>query len=215
MRGGYTGRILFVDLAQGKISVELAVDELYQNFFGGYGIGARILFSRQQAKVDPLGPDAMLGFVTGLLTGTPALFGSRYVVVGKSPLTGTWGDANSGGDFGPYLKFSGYDAVFFSGISPSPVYLSIDNCKAELRPADKLWGKDTWKTESLLQTELGKEARIACIGPSGENLSLISCIINNKGRAAGRSGLGALMGSKKLKAVAVKGNRPVPLVHEL
>jgi len=215
MAGGYMGRILFVDLSQGKISEELAVEDLYQNFFGGYGLGARILFSRQKAKVDPLGPDAMLGFVAGLLTGTPALFGSRYVVVGKSPLTGTWGDANSGGDFGPYLKFSGYDAVFFTGISPNPVYLLIDNCKAELRPADKLWGRDTWETESLLQDELGKEARIACIGPAGESLSLISCIINNRGRAAGRSGLGALMGSKKLKAVAVKGNKPVPLAHEL
>jgi aldehyde:ferredoxin oxidoreductase len=209
------GKMLFVDLTNGKITRELAVDELYQNFFGGYGIGARVLFSRQKAKVDPLGPDAMLGFVAGLLTGTPALFGSRYVVVGKSPLTGTWGDANSGGDFGPYLKFAGYDAVFFTGISPSPVYLFIDNCKAELRPADKLWGKDTWETESLLQDELGKEARIACIGPSGESLSLISCIINNRGRAAGRSGLGALMGSKKLKAVAVKGNQIVPLANEL
>jgi aldehyde:ferredoxin oxidoreductase len=215
MAGGYMGRILFVDLTSGKISQELAVPDLYQNFFGGYGIGARVLFSRQKAKVDPLGPDAMLGFVAGLLTGTPALFGARYVVVGKSPLSGTWGDANSGGDFGPYLKFSGYDAVFFSGVSPSPVYLSIDNCKAELRPADKLWGKDTWETESLLQDELGKEARIACIGPSGESLSLISCIINNGGRAAGRSGLGAVMGSKKLKAIAVQGNQKVPLAREL
>jgi len=215
MAGGYMGRILFVDLTHGKISVELAVEDLYENFFGGYGIGARVLFSRQKAKVHPLGPDAMLGFVSGLLTGTPSLFGSRYVVVGKSPLTGTWGDANSGGDFGPYLKFSGYDAVFFTGTSPTPVYLSIDNCKAELRPADKLWGRDTWETESMLQDELGKEARIACIGPSGESLSLISCIINNKGRAAGRSGLGAVMGSKKLKAVAVQGNQKVPVAHEL
>jgi aldehyde:ferredoxin oxidoreductase len=215
MRGGYMGRMLFIDLSSGKISEELAVDDLYQNFFGGYGIGARILFSRQKAKVDPLGPDAMLGFVAGLLTGTPALFGARYVVVGKSPLTGTWGDANSGGDFGPYLKFAGYDAVFFSGVSPSPVYLSINNCKAELKPADKLWGKDTWETETMLQDELGKDARITCIGPSAEKLSLISCIINNRGRAAGRSGLGAVMGSKKLKAIAVQGNLEVPLAHEL
>jgi aldehyde:ferredoxin oxidoreductase len=215
MAGGYMGRILFVDLTEGKISCELAAEELYQDFFGGYGIGARVLFSRQKANVDPLGPDTMLGFVAGLLTGTPALFGSRYVVVGKSPLTGTWGDANSGGDFGPYMKFSGYDAVFFSGISPSPVYLSIDNCKAELKSADKLWGKDTWETESILQDELGKETHIASIGPSAENLSLISCIINNRGRAAGRSGLGAVMGSKKLKAIAVKGEQEVPIAHDL
>jgi aldehyde:ferredoxin oxidoreductase len=214
MSGGYIGKILFVDLTQAKISEEFALEDLYQNFLGGYGIGARILFSRQKAKVDPLGPDAMLGFVTGVLTGTPALFGSRYVVVGKSPLTGTWGDANSGGDFGPHMKFAGYDAVFFSGISPAPVYLFIDNGKAELRKADKLWGKDTWETESLLKTELGTDARVACIGPAGEGLSLVSCIINNKGRAAGRSGLGAVMGSKKLKAVVVRGNKTVPVARE-
>jgi aldehyde:ferredoxin oxidoreductase len=215
MAGGYMGRFLFVDLTQGKISDELAVDDLFQDFFGGHGIGARVLFSRQKANVDPLGPEAMLGFVAGLLTGTPAPFGSRYVVVGKSPLTGTWGDANSGGDFGPYLKFSGYDAVFFSGISPSPVYLAIDNCKAALKPADKLWGKDTWETESMLQAEYGKESRVTCIGPAGENQSLISCIINDRGRAAGRSGLGAVMGSKKLKAIVVKGEVTVPIANKL
>ncbi len=214
MADGYMGKILFIDLNQGNIQEEFAEDRLYENFLGGYGIGARILFSRQEAKVDPLGPDAMLGFVAGLLTGTPALFASRYVVVGKSPLTGTWGDANSGGDFGPHLKFAGYDAVFFSGISPSPVYLFIDNTKAELRKADKLWGKDTWETESMLKDELGKDVRVACIGPAGERLSLISCIINNEGRAAGRSGLGAVMGSKKLKAVVVRGNQKVSVAHE-
>lgn len=214
MADGYMGKILFVDLTQGNIREEFAEDRLYQDFLGGYGIGARILFSRQEAKVDPLGPDAMLGFVTGLLTGTPALFGSRYVVVGKSPLTETWGDANSGGDFGPHLKFAGYDAVFFSGISQTPVYLFIDNTKAELKKADKIWGKDTWETESLLKDELGKDVRVACIGPAGESLSLISCIINNEGRAAGRSGLGAVMGSKKLKAVVVRGNQKVSLARE-
>ena len=213
--GGYMGKMLFVDLNQGKISEEFTVDELYQNFLGGYGMGARVLFSRQKAEVDPLGPDAMLGFVTGILTGTPALFGTRYVVVGKSPLTGTWGDANSGADFGPHMKFAGYDAIFFSGISPTPVYLFIDNGKAELRNAEQLWGKDTWETEALLKEELGTDVRISCIGPAGESLSLISCIINNKGRAAGRSGLGAVMGSKKLKAVAVRGDKNVPVAHEL
>src|SRR4030043_1098067 len=136
MAGGYIGKILFVDLTQRKIVEEFAIDDLYQNFLGGYGVGARILFSRQKAKVGPLGPDAMLGFVTGVLTGTPALFGSRYMAVGKSPLTGTWGDANSGGDFGPHLKFAGYDAIFFTGISPAPVCLFIDDGKAELRKAD-------------------------------------------------------------------------------
>ena len=205
MSGGYMGKMLFVDLNQGKISEEFTVDDLYQNFLGGYGMGARILFSRQKAKVDPLGPDAMLGLVTGVLTGTPALFGTRYVVVGKSPLTGGWGDANSGGDFGPHMKFAGYDAVFFTGISPTPVYLFIDNGKAELRRRRKAVGQGHLGDRGSSQRGAWQRCRIACIGPAGESLSLISCIINNKGRAAGRSGLGAVMGSKKLKAVAVRG----------
>ena len=148
------------------------------------------------------------------LTGTPALFGSRYTVVGKSPLTATWGDANSGGDFGPYLKFNGYDAVFIEGVSDVPVYLLIENSRAELRRADHLWGQDTWDTEALLRRELGKDARVACIGPSGERLSLISCIVNNRGRVAGRSGLGAVMGAKRLKAVVLRGKGEVPVADK-
>ncbi len=214
MSGGYVGKILFVDLSNAKVWEESQDESLYRNFLGGYGLGARIIFSRQKAKVDPLGPDAMLGLVTGILTGTPALFGSRYMAVGKSPLTGTWGDANSGGDFGPHLKFAGYDAVFFTGIAPTPVYLFINDGKAELRKADRLWGKDTWETEELLQAELGNDVRVACIGPAGESKSLIAGIVNNKGRVAARSGLGAVMGSKKLKAVAVRGNLKVSVAHE-
>jgi aldehyde:ferredoxin oxidoreductase len=214
MTGGYMGKMLFVDLAQARVWEEVLEESLCRNFLGGYGLGARVLFTRQKAGVDPLGQDSILGFVTGPLTGTPALFGSRYAVVGKSPLTGTWGDANSGGDFGPYLKFSGYDAVFFLGISPSPVYLLIDVGKAQLRDAGELWGKDTGETESALQAKHGGDTHVSCIGPSGEQVSLISCIINNRGRAAGRSGLGAVMGSKKLKAIAVKGDRAVPVAHE-
>jgi len=214
MTGGYMGRMLFVDLSQGKVWDEIPEENLYRDFIGGYGIGARIIFERQRPKIDPLGPDAILGFITGPLTGTPTLIGSRYVVVGKSPLTGTWGDANSGGDFGPHLKFAGYDAVFFHGISERPIYLYIEDGKAELRNADHLWGKDSHETEDMLQAELGRDVRIACIGPSGERVSLISCIINNKGRAAARSGLGAVMGSKKLKAIAVRGQQVVPLAHK-
>jgi aldehyde:ferredoxin oxidoreductase len=131
--------------------------------------------------------------------------------VGKSPLTGTWGDANSGGEFGPYLKFAGYDAVFFIGISDRPVYLLVDNGKAELKDAAHLWGKDTYETEGILEDEYGSESRVSCIGPSGEKLSLISCIINRRGCAAGRSGLGAVMGSKRLKAIVARGNQTVAL----
>jgi aldehyde:ferredoxin oxidoreductase len=205
------GKMLFVDLAKKEIKEEVLDEKLCRQFIGGYGLGARILFSRQKAGADPLGPDNILGFVTGPMTGTSALGGSRYVVVGKSPLTGTWGDANSGGYFGPNLKFAGYDAVFFTGISEKPVYLFIDNGQAEIRGAAHLWGKDTFETEDILRSELGKDVEVACIGPSGENLSLIAAVMNNKGRAAARSGLGAVMGAKKLKAVAVRGNMKIPI----
>jgi aldehyde:ferredoxin oxidoreductase len=209
------GKVLWVDLARQQLKDELLDEKTMRDFLGGYGLGARILFSRQKGGVDPLGPDAILGLVTGVLTGTDAMGGSRYVMVGKSPLTGGWGDANSGGNVGPYLKFAGYDAVFFTGISKKPVYLLIDNGKAELKDASKLWGKDTFDTQDILRAEHGKELEVACIGPAGEKLSLIAAVMNNKGRAAGRSGLGAVMGSKKLKAIAVKGNMKIPVADEV
>jgi aldehyde:ferredoxin oxidoreductase len=211
MAGGYIGRILFVNLSIGEIHEETPEEKLYHDFIGGYGIGARILYSRQKGGVDPLGPENTLGLITGPLTGTPATVGTRYTAVAKSPLTGGWGDANSGGYFGPVLKFAGYDGVFFTGVSERPVYLFIDNGKAELRDARHLWGKDTYETEDALKAELGEAAEIVSIGPSGEKLSLISCIITRRGAAAGRSGLGAVMGSKKLKAVVARGNQEVPI----
>ncbi|MGD9142861.1 MAG: aldehyde ferredoxin oxidoreductase N-terminal domain-containing protein, partial [Dehalococcoidia bacterium] len=211
MANGFMGKILWVNLSKGELKEEPLDEKTGRDFLGGYGLGARILFSRQKAGVDPLGPDAILGITTGVLTGTDALGGSRYVMVGKSPLTGGWGDANSGGNVGPFLKFAGYDAVFFTGISPKPVYLYINNGKAELKDADGIWGKDTFEVQDILREEYGKDLEVACIGPSGEKLALVAAVMNNKGRAAGRSGLGAVMGSKKLKAIAVKGNMKVPV----
>jgi aldehyde:ferredoxin oxidoreductase len=208
------GKILWVDLSKKQIKEEVLPEKMYRDFLGGYGLGARILFDRQKPGVDPMGPDNIVGLVTGVLTGTPALGGSRYVMVGKSPLTGGWGDANSGGNVGPYLKFAGYDAVFFTGKSSKPVYLFIDNGKAEIKDAAKIWGKDTFETEDILRAEHGKDVEVACIGPSGEKLALVSAVMNNKGRAAGRSGLAAVMGSKKLKAIALKGNMKIPMPDE-
>jgi len=203
---GYMGKVLWVDLGAGKIWDEEIPEKDYRDFIGGYGLGAKIIYERQPAKTDPLGPDAILGFTTGLLTGTGAPFSGRYMVVGKSPLTGTWGDSNSGGHFSPMLKRTGYDAVFIKGISEKSVILVVNEGKAELIDASFVWGKDCVETEDLIREKLGdKKYEIACIGPAGEKVSLISCIINNKGRAAGRSGLGAVMGSKRLKAVAVLG----------
>ena len=214
MVNGYMGKILWVNLSTGEIKEEVIEKKIYRDFLGGYGLGAKIIYDHQKPGVDPLGPDAIFGLVTGVLTGTPAVTGVRYVAVGKSPLTGGWGDANSGGYFGPYLKFAGYDGVFFEGISEKPVYLSIDNGKAELKDAGDLWGKDTYETEDILKAEYGKDAQVSCIGPAGEMKSLISCLITHRGAAAGRSGLGAVMGSKKLKAVVANGNMEVPIADK-
>jgi aldehyde:ferredoxin oxidoreductase len=214
MIGGYMGKILFVNLTTGEITPETPDESLYRDYIGGYGIGAKIIYDRQKGGVDPLGPDNILGFTTGPLTGSPAGTGARYTVVCKSPITGGWGDANSGGIFGPTLKFAGYDAVFFTGISSKPVYLFIDNGKAELRDAGKIWGQDAYETERMLREEHGKGTEVACIGQSGEMLSMMSCVITEKGAAAGRSGVGAVMGSKKLKAVAAKGDMKVPIADE-
>ncbi len=211
MNGGYMGKLLFVDLSSGEIRPEAPGEALYRDFIGGYGVGARVLYSRQKAGEDPLGPGNTLGLMTGPLTGTPATTGCRYVAVAKSPLTGGWGDANSGGHFGPYLKFAGYDGIFFTGISEKPVYLFIDNGQAELRDAAGLWGKTTFEADEILQTEHGKEARTVVIGPAGEKVARMACIMSQGGDAAGRSGLGAVMGSKRLKAVVVRGDKPVPL----
>lgn len=209
MSRGYMGKILFVDLTRSRIEEEDLDETLSHNFIGGYGIGARIIYSRQKGGVDPLGPENILGFTTGPLTGVPGVFGTRFTVVGKSPLTKTWGDANCGGSFGPNLKFAGYDAVFFNGIAKEPVYLLCKDGTATLRDASELWGKDVEETESRLHSQLGEDAGIASIGPAGEKRSLLSSIIHNRGRAAARSGLGSVMGSKKLKAVVVMGNKKV------
>ena len=203
---GYAGKLLFVNLSTGTLEEEVPDDSLYRDYIGGYGLGARVLYDRMKPGVDALGPDNMLGIVTGPLTGTPTPTGARYVAVAKSPLTGGWGDANSGGIFGPTLKFAGYDAVFFTGISEKPVYLSVDNGKAELLDASEVWGKGCYETEEILRNKHGKGSEVISIGPFGEKVSLISCIITEKGAAAGRSGIGAVMGSKRLKAVVARGD---------
>jgi aldehyde:ferredoxin oxidoreductase len=207
--GGYVGKMLFVDLSTGEIKEELLEEKMCRDYIGCYGIGARILYTRQKAGIDPLGPENTLGLVTGPLTGTLAATGLRYMAVAKSPLTGGWGEANSGGYFGPYLKFAGYDAVFFTGISSKPVYLLIDNGSVELKDASHLWGKDSYETEGILEEEYGQQSHVVCIGPAAEKLSLISSIMTDHGSAAARSGLGAVMGSKKLKAVVARGSKDV------
>jgi aldehyde:ferredoxin oxidoreductase len=211
---GYMGNTLLVDLSSGKMSKESFGERDARDFLGGYGLGSRILYERMRKGVDPLGPESLLGIVTGPLTGTALPFVSRFTVVGKSPLTGCWGDANGGGSFGPVMKFSGYDAVFITGRSGRPVYLLlVAGEDPRIISAEDLWGRDTYSTEDFLKEKHGPKAEIACIGPSGEKLSKIAAVITGKGRAAARAGLGSVMGSKRLKAVVVLGSRKVPLAH--
>jgi len=209
MSKGYMGKVLWVDLSKGEIREEVIPDEIYEYYLSGMGLAAHLLYNRIPAGADPLGPDNILGFVSGLLTGTGSLFSGRWMVVGKSPLTGGWGDANCGGNLSPAIKRCGYDGIFFTGISEKPVYLHARHNGAELCDASHLWGKDAVETEEALIKEKGDKAKVACIGPAGEKLSLISGICNDRGRLAARSGLGAVMGSKKLKAVVLDGKRRI------
>lgn len=211
MLGGYMGKTLWVDLTRGAMHDETLDDRMLHDFVGGYGIGARLLYSRLKPGIDALGPDNILGILTGPLSGSPAPTGTRWTVVGRSPLTGGWGDANGSGYFAAAFKRAGYDAVFFTGVAPRPVYLYIDEGHAELRPAAHLWGQDCYEIEDWVKSTLGKDAEAVCIGPAGEKLSLIAGVMHSKGRTAARSGLGAVMGSKRLKMVAVRGTKPLPL----
>ncbi len=205
------GKILWVDLTQQITRVEEIDDDLYQKYLSGMGLAARLLYDRIPAGADPLGPENILGFVSGLLTGTPSFFSGRWMAVGKSPLTGTWGDANCGGYFSLAIKKCGYDGIFFSGQSDSPVYLFVGPGGPEIRPADDLWGLDTVEAETLLRTRHGEDRMpgVACIGQAGEKISRIAGISHDHGRMAARSGLGAVMGSKKLKALVLTGARRV------
>lgn len=208
---GYMGKILFVDLTSGSINEEPWSEGVYRNYIGGEGLGAKVLNERQAGKVEALGPENILGFATGLLTGCGVPGASRFMVVTKSPLTGTWGDSNAGGYFGPELKASGYDAIFFKGIASHPVYLLVTEEKVEIKDAHHLWGKDTAETTEMLRSENGDpKIRVACIGPAGEARSLLAAIISEE-RAAARSGVGAVMGAKNLKAIAVRGTKKVPV----
>jgi len=213
MAKGYNGKILIVNLTSGKVEEEHLEEKLYRDFVGGVGLGVRLLYQRQIERADPLGEQNILGFMPGLLGGTNVPGASRMTIVAKSPLTGTWGDASMGGFIGHELKCAGYDGILVLGIAPNPVYLLIYRGKAELRDATHLWGKDTIETEEILHDEIGDHRlKIISIGPSGESKSLISAIITERGSgAAGRSGLGAVMGSKLLKAIAVRGEHTVPV----
>jgi aldehyde:ferredoxin oxidoreductase len=214
-RNAFMGKVLFVNISDGTYE-EMALEEnVYRQYIGGSGLGVKVLFEKMKAKVDPLGPDNIIGFTVGPLCGTKSPSAGRFTVVGKSPLTGGWGEANCGGHFGPALKSTGYDGVFISGKSEKPVYLLLTDEKIEIKDATHLWGKDSIETEEGIREELGLHGiRVACIGQAGENQSKIAAIMHDHGRAAGRSGLGAVMGSKTLKAIAATGSLKAPMANE-
>ncbi len=209
------GKILVVNLSTGEIRDEAISKNIYENFLSGKGLGAWYLFNNVPAGADPLGPDNVLGFTSGALTGTGALMCGRWTVVAKSPLTGGWGDSNCGGSLSPAIKQCGYDAIFFHGISEKPVYLFLDGKIAELRDAAPYWGLDAVEAEERLIKDnwKKKKPRVAVIGQAGEKLSFMAGISNDFGRIAARSGLGAVMGSKKLKAVVLTGAKPIPVAN--
>lgn len=203
---GWHGRILRINLNQEKISIEEIDSQTAAAFIGGRGWAIKYLYDEMDPMVDPLSPNNMLIFATGPLTATPAPTGNRYMVVTKSPLTEALTNSNSGGFFPTEMKRTGYDMFIFEGRAESPVYVWINENHVEIRSADHVWGKTVPETEDILIAETDPRAKVASIGPAGENLVKVASIMNDKHRAAGRSGVGAVMGSKNLKAVVVRGS---------
>ncbi|MCX8171080.1 MAG: aldehyde ferredoxin oxidoreductase family protein, partial [Candidatus Bathyarchaeota archaeon] len=225
LSGGYMGNILKVDLTTGTLRSEPISESTAKKYLGGKGYAVYLLYNYLKEygskgispiDINPLGPENVLIFATGPGTGVPGFpcSGRYHVMALRSPLTGSIGSANSGGEWGPFLKFSGYDMVIIEGASEDPVYLSIIDGSAELRSAGDLWGKNVFDTCRILSRKVGgKNTSVACIGPAGENLVRMACIMNDEHRAAGRTGLGAVMGSKKLKAIVVSGDKKVPVAN--
>ena len=201
----YEYQVLRIDLTNEEIKREKIAGEKVKKYLGGRGLASKILYDEIDPEVDPLSSENKLIFATGLLTGTAASTGGRYMVVTKGPLTGTIASSNSGGFFGAEMRFSGNDIIIFEGKAERPLYLSIKGEDIELKDASELWGKTVFETTDCLTDEMGDEsARVSCIGPAGENLVKFASIMNDKHRAAGRTGVGAVMGSKNLKAIVIK-----------
>ena len=205
---GFCGRYLEVDLGKGSIAEKTIADEVFRAYVGGTGLGAYLLLKEMDPMADPLSQQNPLMFLDGPLTGSNFPGSGRSSVVALSPLTGLWGECNVGGSFGATVKLAGYDGIVFRGKAPKPVYLWLEGAKVELRDASHLWGLDSYETNDRLQAELkgdGGPVRTMQIGPAGENGVRFAAIVNDIGSVAGRCGLGAVMGSKNLKAVAVRG----------
>ncbi|MDI6830905.1 MAG: aldehyde ferredoxin oxidoreductase family protein [Actinomycetota bacterium] len=215
MTGGNWGKVLKVDLTTGEMEDVEIPEQDYRDFLGGSGLAAKWFFDHQGWKAEPLSPENPLMIMNGPLSGTTLPGVSRLEICARSPLTGIWGEASMGGHFSPQLKRTGYDGIIVTGASDKPVYLYVTDDGAEIRDASHLWGKDTYETEELLKQEVGdKRAQVISIGPAGENLVKFACVMNDRGSTAGRCGMGAVMGSKKLKAVVARGNKKFPVADE-
>jgi len=210
---GSFGRLLRVNLSEGKVSQEDIPENLIDKFLSGAGLATYYLYRETPKGADPLGSENRLVLMAGTLTGTVAPSTGRYNWVFKSPLTGFWAQSNVGGFFGVDFKRTGFDGIIFEGISQEPVYLLVEEDKAELRDAKHLWGKSVSKTTELLKEELGKKFNIACIGEAGENQVKYASLMSDIHRAAGRCGAGAVMGSKRVKAVAAYGRKPIKIAN--
>ena len=205
--------LLRVNLSTKKVKKEAVPEQILRDYVGGRGVATKLLMDTMDPGADALSPANPLIFATGPATGTYAPTAGRYMVVTKSPLTGAVASSNSGGYWGPALRYAGYDYLMFEGASKEPVYLYVNDDTVEIRDAKHLWGKIVDDTENMVREATHPEARVACIGPGGENLARTACVMNDKGRAAGRSGVGAVMGAKKLKAVAVLGSKGLTIAN--
>lgn len=215
MEFGYTGKILHVNLTDGTLEVEEPSEAFYRRYMGGSALGLYYLLKNTPAGADPLGPDNTLTFALGGPTGAPISGQSRATTVAKSPLTDAVGDSQAGGFWPAELRFAGFDAIVIRGVSPKPVYLWIHDGDYELRDASHLWGLTTREAEEKLVEELGdKQIEVAQIGPAGEKMVRFAAVINMSNRAHGRTGMGAVMGSKKLKAIAVRGTQKVNVADQ-
>ncbi|HEY5557906.1 aldehyde ferredoxin oxidoreductase N-terminal domain-containing protein, partial [Acetobacterium sp.] len=203
---GYMGKILRINLTTGSITKEDLDFELAKKFIGGRGLGTKIYSDEVDPKVDPFAPENKIIIINGPLSGTATPTGGRYMVVTKSPLTGTIASSNSGGQWGAYLKYAGYDAIILEGRASLPVYINIEEDKVEILPALDIWGKLVSETSIALKAK-HPDAKVMTIGPAGEKLSQMAAIMNEDDRTAGRSGVGAVMGSKNLKAITVNGSQ--------
>ncbi len=214
LKGGYHGLLLRINLSNNKILVEKIPEKILLDFIGGRGLGTKLLYDEVSAGTHPLSPENKLYYVTGTFNGTGATTSSRFSAVTKSPLTGTVNACNSGGHFGLILKATGFDVLAIEGKADKPSYIYVNGSNVEIRDAQHIWGKEIPDTTDLLINETSPKAAVSCIGPAGEQQVLLACIINDKNHALGRGGMGAVMGSKNLKALVVAGDAKTPVADE-